>query len=138
MTAQETLFGFRGRIARYTFFICALVTIPLYPIAVFGFLIGVFTAHAGSIGGLVIGAIMVAAGGAGALWIGVALMVKRLHDIGLSGLHAVWIVVLLGSPAWYGETDVGRILMVAAFAAVAWLLLTPGQGDANTYGPVPA
>ena len=50
MTAKETLFGFRGRIARYTFFICGLVTIPLYPIAVFGFLIGVFTAHAGSIG----------------------------------------------------------------------------------------
>ena len=88
------------------FFICALVTIPLYPIAIFGFLIGVFTAHAGSIGGAVIGAIMVATG-VGGLWVGVALMVKRLHDIGLSGLHAIWIVVLLGSPVWYGETDVG-------------------------------
>jgi uncharacterized membrane protein YhaH (DUF805 family) len=137
MTAKETLFGFRGRIARYTFFICALVTIPLYPIAVFGFLIGAFTAHAGSIGGAAIGAIMVAAGGVGAPWIGIALMVKRLHDIGLSGLHAAWIAVLLASLPWFAETDLGWTLVVAAIAAVAWLLLTRGQGDANAYGPVP-
>lgn len=78
-------------------------------------------------------------------WSIVALTVKRLHDIGLSGWHLAWIVVVGSVP---GNLPPGSIpaelhlaLQVAALLASAWIFVWPGTTGPNRYdepGPTTA
>ena len=65
----------------------------------------------------------------------VALLVRRLHDIGLSGYHAIWVAVtqVLSTALSYGS-DLA-VLASVPFAAVGlWLTFWPGQKVDNRFG----
>ena len=73
------------------------------------------------------------------LYSGTVLMIKRLHDIGLSGFHVLWIYGLgiMGS-AFNNPSDgalfiVGFILSIVQLFAGLWLLLMPGQSSNYTH-----
>src|SRR4051794_23105318 len=53
-----------------------------------------------------------------------ALTVKRLHDMGLSGLHTIWIVGL-GIVA-NGTGLNGLLFNIVAFCAILWCFIVPG------------
>jgi uncharacterized membrane protein YhaH (DUF805 family) len=67
-----------------------------------------------------------------------SLAVRRLHDLGLSGYHAIWV-----EAADFGATVLSygppRMLLLALpLAAInLWLLLWPGNAEANRFGAVP-
>jgi uncharacterized membrane protein YhaH (DUF805 family) len=65
----------------------------------------------------------------------VALLVRRLHDLGLSGYHAIWVAVtqVLSTALSYGTGT--AVLASLPFAAVGlWLTFWPGQKTDNRYG----
>ena len=59
----------------------------------------------------------------------VSLVVRRLHDLGFSGYHAIWIVPLLAIPAAYSET----YFTIPLIALSAWLTFWPGQKTPNRF-----
>jgi uncharacterized membrane protein YhaH (DUF805 family) len=68
-----------------------------------------------------------------------SLMVRRLHDLGLSGYHAIWVGA--AEAGWfvlsYGPPRV-MFLALPLAAICLWLLFWPGTGKANRFGEVPA
>lgn len=70
----------------------------------------------------------------------VAVVGRRLHDVGLSSLHVVWLLPLMLLAGWYGQFGAGDDAerIAAALLATAlhgWLLLMPGERGANAHGP---
>jgi uncharacterized membrane protein YhaH (DUF805 family) len=65
----------------------------------------------------------------------VSLMVRRLHDLGLSGYHAIWVGT--AEAGWsvlsYGPPRV-MFLGLPLAAICFWLLFWPGHRDANRFG----
>ena len=67
-----------------------------------------------------------------------SLMVRRLHDLGWSGYHLIWVgTAEIGSAALsYGPPR--AVLLALPLSVVGpWLLFWPGNADANRFGPVP-
>jgi uncharacterized membrane protein YhaH (DUF805 family) len=129
MTLAQILFGFDGRLARLAYFryqlmggsFAALALVPAYLLLLAFVPLGIAA---------------FAAVGAAVIWMSAAIVVKRLHDIGLSGWHAVWVLVLgLGS---FGTSRVnvaiGTLLFVVSALVGLWLLFMPGERDDNAYG----
>jgi uncharacterized membrane protein YhaH (DUF805 family) len=129
MTPFQILFAFDGRLARLAYLrysamagiVLLLAIVPTY------FLLLAFK----PLGMAAVVVIVVAA-----LWMTVALTVKRLHDIGLPGAHAAWILVLDLATIGSSQVNVaiGMVVFAAAFLAGLWLLLMPGERDDNAYG----
>lgn len=69
------------------------------------------------------------------LWVSVAITVKRLHDVGLSGLNAIWIGLLgmIGDPL---DTNAPILMGAAAISIIAqlWLCIEPGAKRPNRFG----
>jgi uncharacterized membrane protein YhaH (DUF805 family) len=82
---------------------------------------------------------LVVAGWAMLLGVGSAsLIVRRLHDLGWSGYHIVWVgAAEIGSMALsYGSPKF--VLFSLPLSAVGlWLLFWPGNAQANRFGTVP-
>jgi uncharacterized membrane protein YhaH (DUF805 family) len=59
----------------------------------------------------------------------ISLVVRRLHDIGMEGYHAIWILPLLAIPAW------GRApyLAIPLIALTLWLMFWPGKKTPNQF-----
>lgn len=59
----------------------------------------------------------------------ISLVVRRLHDLGMEGYHAIWILPLLAIPAW------GRAPYLAfpLIALTLWLMFWPGQKIPNRF-----
>jgi len=69
---------------------------------------------------------------------GVSLTIRRLHDLGLSGYHAIWVTAAqtLWVPLSYGPPEV--LLAGMPLAAVGlWLLFWPGNRSPNRFGEMP-
>jgi uncharacterized membrane protein YhaH (DUF805 family) len=69
----------------------------------------------------------------------VSLTVRRLHDLGLSGYHAIWVGAAQAAwaPLSYGPPQV--ILAGLPLAAIGvWLLFWPGNRTTNRFGEQPA
>jgi uncharacterized membrane protein YhaH (DUF805 family) len=67
-----------------------------------------------------------------------SLMIRRLHDLGLSGYHAIWVSVVqaIWAPLSYGPPEV--MLAGLPLAAVGlWLLFWPGDRGPNQFGEKP-
>ena len=149
MSYKPTLFGFRGRMARLPYFGYGLLFLGL---CVFLILVWVGLIATGVVGLIILGSILmwVVCG-----WMGLALTIKRLHDLGLSGYHMIWIFGLsvvagqLGSPTSSEAIGIlsglssGTIGILSSLASLAslivtlWLLFAPGQPRTNGYGPPP-
>jgi uncharacterized membrane protein YhaH (DUF805 family) len=67
-----------------------------------------------------------------------SLIVRRLHDLGLSGYHAIWVFAAetVWVPLSYGPPEV--MLAGLPLAAVGlWLLFWPGNRGPNRFGEKP-
>lgn len=133
MDIGEVLFALKGRVGRGPF---AILTVVGWAIA-FGFIRynPVMVLQHGSAQTIaVLGFALLL------LWISVAITVKRLHDVGLSGLNTIWIGLLglVGDPL---NTHSPLLMGAAAVSIVAqlWLCIEPGARRANRFGnPVSA
>jgi uncharacterized membrane protein YhaH (DUF805 family) len=68
----------------------------------------------------------------------ISLIIRRLHDLGLSGYHAIWVgaAETVWAPLSYGPPKV--MLAGLPFAAVGvWLLFWPGNRGPNRFGEKP-
>ena len=68
----------------------------------------------------------------------VSLTVRRLHDLGLSGYHAAWVVAAdaASEVLSYGSTK--AVLFSVLLAVIGlWLMVWPGNKDADRFGAVP-
>jgi uncharacterized membrane protein YhaH (DUF805 family) len=137
----QTLFGFTGRIARLPYFGYSILVGILFiaTMVAGGVMIAAVAGGQGRGGAALLGLLVIACGFIAFLWAGVALMVKRLHDLGMSGLHAIWIyaVHMGGSLVAHQSPALAILLYLAAFCIALWLWFGPGQPAANEYGPVP-
>ena len=125
MTRSEILFGFDGRLARLAYFrylAVANIIVLLAMLAAY-FLLIAFRP---------LGIAAVACIAIGAVWMSVALIVKRLHDIGLSGMHAAWIAAI--DLVAILTSSVAPVTGLACLAILLWLLLAPGEAEDNVYG----
>jgi uncharacterized membrane protein YhaH (DUF805 family) len=126
----SALFSPHGRMARLPYFgysvLVLIAFIAVFSVMAFGIATGpelVVT--------LGINTIMVA--GAVALYSSIVLSMKRLRDLGVSGLHVIWIYGL--SLAACATNGVGRdhgimlSLSLASLVASLWLLLAHGRKD---------
>jgi uncharacterized membrane protein YhaH (DUF805 family) len=69
---------------------------------------------------------------------GVSLTIRRLHDLGLSGYHAIWVTAAqtMWVPLSYGPPEI--MLAGLPLAAVGlWLLFWPGNRGPNRFGEKP-
>jgi uncharacterized membrane protein YhaH (DUF805 family) len=68
----------------------------------------------------------------------VSLFVRRLHDLGLSGYHVVWVVAVQICSTVLSNGPPKVVLMGLPLALVGlWLMLWPGNKKANRFGEVP-
>jgi uncharacterized membrane protein YhaH (DUF805 family) len=127
--------SFDGRLARLPFFIRGVylsiavsvvfvIAIPLFAAGSVYWWLGMLDAIAG-----------VALFGVGEA----SLTVRRLHDLGLSGYHAIWVGA--AEAGWfvlsYGPPRV--MFLALPLAAIGlWLLFWPGNGDVNRFGEAAA
>ncbi|MCC7347481.1 MAG: DUF805 domain-containing protein [Variibacter sp.] len=125
----EAYLSFEGRLARIPFFVRSM-----YLGIVFGVL-------------LVPSVMLISAGGllwyAGVALIGfmivlvlvsqVSLIVRRLHDMGLSGYHAIWIgaAEVLTTALSYGN-DMAVLMSLPFLLVSLWLVFWPGRPDVAT------
>jgi uncharacterized membrane protein YhaH (DUF805 family) len=130
----QALFGFEGRLARLPYFGYGLLLaiLGLVPVR-----IGIALGDGGALE-----ASLILAGLISAVWGVVAITIKRLHDMGMSGAHAFWIstISLISiAPHRSLRMDPGFAWSMWAIECgiVLWLLLAPGQPEDNQYGPVP-
>lgn len=135
MSFSQTLFGFKGRIARLPYLGYSL----LGGLFVGIFLFMGFAVAASAKGASVLGILIIAAAVIGYAWIALALQIKRLHDLGFSGLHMIWIAAIgaLSSALSQANPTISIILGFGSLCVWLWLLFAPGQPETNAYGPPP-
>lgn len=129
----EKYFSFHGRLARLPYFargfqVGVAATVP------FIMSTAAFINGDGILRG--IGFLLVAV--AGAIFAGgfASLVVRRLHDLGLPGYHAIWVAIALplSNTAFYSH-NYNAILLNLPFVAIGlWIQLWPGQRGPNRFG----
>jgi uncharacterized membrane protein YhaH (DUF805 family) len=68
----------------------------------------------------------------------VSLIVRRLHDLGLSGYHAIWVAAAQGIWAFPANAPPKVMLLGLPLAAICfWVTFWPGNKAANRFGVVP-
>jgi uncharacterized membrane protein YhaH (DUF805 family) len=147
---MQALFSFYGRLARLPFFWCVvLVNVVLFvPVVIamvenqaslpddliYAFAIVLMQ---GSQTANLVGAVLLIP----VTWVSLAIAVKRLHDLGMTGAHVIWITAIsIGSAAGFFTspgTGVGLAISLVSFSILLWLLFAPGQPYENEYGPDP-
>jgi uncharacterized membrane protein YhaH (DUF805 family) len=126
MGVGRAFFGFNGRLPRGEYFGLSLVAAVALLIFFFAALVALSADRLDM-------AIVVYF--AAAAWICGALVAKRLHDMGYSGAHAIWIVPIQLAAGWYGRQSM--ILWAVAVSLGLYLLFTRGEDGNNAYGPEP-
>lgn len=135
MTLRQALFSFTGRIGRmayfgYFFVLCIFM-------AVFG--AGAALVAKTGDGGAIVGGLMMIAMGIAYLWAGMAITVKRLHDINLSGLYLIGFYGI--AIAAFALTQVNATVSILLYVAQAmiglYIVFAPGTQGSNRFGPAP-
>jgi uncharacterized membrane protein YhaH (DUF805 family) len=135
MTITEVMFGFKGRIARLTYFGFSMALTAVFG----GLIVGGMVSFDSAGSGVVLACSLFLVGVVGAVWSGLALAVKRLHDLDLSGYNVAWIMGLNVAGSVVGQASNGLAIAfnLASIGFGLWLIFAPGQSHANGYGPVP-
>jgi uncharacterized membrane protein YhaH (DUF805 family) len=131
----DRYFSFDGRLARLRFFarnialgigpgVLFIASLPLFSTDTqLGFWAGVL---------IVIAAFALFAAGLASL------TVRRLHDLGLSGYHAIWAVAAQAGLVVLPYAPPAKSLFAVPLAAVwLWISFWPGSRTANRFGDVP-
>jgi uncharacterized membrane protein YhaH (DUF805 family) len=73
------------------------------------------------------------------LAIGIAsLTVRRLHDLGWSGYHAIWVATAQSNWAFLVHAPLKTYVLGLPLAAIAiWIAAWPGNRTTNRFGDVP-
>lgn len=130
----QRYWSFEGRLARLPFFArnvslgivgfaLAMLNIPLLSQGGAWWWIGLF--------GVLAALVLIAVGG-------VSLVVRRLHDLGLSGYHAIWVGA--AQVGWSALSRGPPVVMLAGLplaAIAAWVTFWPGNRTANRFGERP-
>jgi uncharacterized membrane protein YhaH (DUF805 family) len=131
----ERFFSFDGRLARLPFFLRG-IQVGISAVVIFFLSLPLFMN-----GGRALwwaGILVVALAGAVIIIATVSLTVRRLHDLNLSGYHAIWVVAAdaASEVLSYGSTK--AMLFGLPLAAIGlWLMFWPGSKQANRFGAVP-
>lgn len=128
----QRYFSFEGRLARVPFFVrdiyLGIVGLVLFVATIPLFSSGSRTLWwaAAALNAVVLAAIALST---------LSLIVRRLHDIGLSGYHAIWVgAAELGWTILSYGPDYAAIIGLPLLGISLWLLLYPGNRGANRYG----
>ena len=134
MSFSQKMFGFDGRIRRLPYFGFGILSC-----IVGGVLVGTGIVLMQVGFGFIPGIVVIIAAVAGMIWVSLALTVKRLHDMGLAGIHVIWFLLLnlAAGGARALSPGLGILLDVACFGVSLWLLFKRGDDGANQYGPPP-
>jgi uncharacterized membrane protein YhaH (DUF805 family) len=122
----EKYFSIHGRLARAPYFIrgvqlsivLALISVP----SLLLFTSGNDVLWWAGLAIVAVAAIILADGS-------VSLVVRRLHDLGLSGYHAIWVLPLLAVPGGVREPPLAIPLIVVSLALTFW----PGETTPNRF-----
>ncbi|RYD62173.1 MAG: DUF805 domain-containing protein [Verrucomicrobiaceae bacterium] len=137
MNIFEVLFGSQGRLGRMAFVGYSIVNLAVM-VALTLAAANLWQSGAGP--HALLGVLIAIAALFGALWSGLALTIKRLHDMGFSGLHVIWILPLEVASKGMGPAmdspTLATLLSVITAAIGLGLLLVPGEDRDNRYGPV--
>jgi uncharacterized membrane protein YhaH (DUF805 family) len=138
MTFNQKEFGFHGRIGRVTYFGFNVMNTVAGALVVTVAVANMVRHNDQS--SVMLSLALMAVTLIALMWSGLALLIKRLHDIGLAGTHAIWIYLLgISSGAIAAHSAMlGATLMLANLGVALWLLFQRGQDSANRYGDIPA
>ena len=131
----ERFFSLNGRLARLPFFLRG-IQVSIAGLVIFFASLPLFISDGRALWWA--GILVVALAGVVLVVSSVSLTVRRLHDLGLSGYHAIWVIAAdsLSGVLSYGSTKV--VLFSLPLAIVGfWLLFWPGNKIANRFGAVP-
>lgn len=128
----DRYFSFYGRLARLPFFIRGIYQ------SIAGFVIFIASVPLFTSGSRVLwwvalaGVVLLAA----AIFVSsMSLIVRRLHDIGLSGYHAIWVAIAEAVCTAMSISPGELIILGLPFLAISlWLLFYPGNAGANRFG----
>lgn len=129
------LFTAQGRLARLPYFGYGVL---VYLLLLATVLAGAgISAAAGSDAGGIPGGLVIFAGVIAAIYAGTTILIRRLHDLGLSGRHAIWIMMLnvVSQVLLTAAPPLGLLLSIGAIGVTLWLLFAPGEKAANRWGP---
>jgi uncharacterized membrane protein YhaH (DUF805 family) len=128
----ERYFSFNGRLARFPFFVRGIY------LTIAAFVPMVVSIPLFANGRRVlwwIGMAVVVASIAAIVVSSASLTIRRLHDLGLSGYHAIWVgAAEVGWTALSYGPQYAILLGLPLFAIGLWLLLYPGNAGANRFG----
>jgi uncharacterized membrane protein YhaH (DUF805 family) len=129
----EKYFSFQGRLARLPYFGRGF-QVGVAAAVVFILSTAAFINGDGILRG--IGFLLVAV--AGAIFLGgfASLAVRRLHDLGLAGYHAIWVAIALviSNAVTYSHSYRTVLLNLPFIAVGLWIQLWPGQRGPNRFG----
>lgn len=134
MSFTHKVFDFDGRIGRFAYL---LYTILNWLVTAMLIVAGLMLTRPGLT--LIPGILLVVAAMVGLIWVNLALTVKRLHDTGHSGVHAIWIalIVVLAVVSAFSNPVLAFILLAAIVGIFCWLAYAPGEEGRNLFGPAP-
>ncbi len=134
MSFTHKVFDFDGRIGRIAYL---LYTILDWLVTAMVVVAGLVLTRPGLT--MIPGILLVAAAAVSLIWVNLALTVKRLHDTGRSGAHAIWIALLgaLTVVSAFHRSVLALVLAAAIVGVFCWLVYVPGDEGRNLFGPAP-
>jgi len=134
MSFTHTVFEFDGRIGRFTYLLYSILNWLVTAVLI---IVGLVLTKPGLT--VIPGILLVFAAMAGLTWVSLALTVKRLHDTGHSGAHALWIVLLaiLAAATAFSNPVLAAVLLAVIVGVFCWLAYAPGDEGRNLFGPAP-
>jgi uncharacterized membrane protein YhaH (DUF805 family) len=133
MPFTQALFSFNGRLGRLAFFGYVVLMYVIFGlIATVGF--GIIGSGNNALGGLMVGLGFIAF-----LWMDLAVVVKRLHDLNLPGVHLLWISApsVVATCVASSNGSLAAICWVAHFLIGLWMTFAPGTLGPNRFGERP-
>jgi len=134
MSFTHTVFDFDGRIGRVTYLLYSILNWLMTAVFI---IVGLVLTKPGLT--VIAGILLVFAAMFSLTWVSLALTVKRLHDTGHSGAHALWIVLLaiLAASTAFSNPVLAFVLLAAIVGIFCWLVYAPGDEGRNLFGPAP-
>ncbi len=124
-----------GRLSRLPYFGYSVLLIVVAVILSF---VAIFALQSATGGLSILGVVIAVVVGLGTLWGSIAIAVKRLHDVNMSGWHYLWMALVPGIINGVGNTQhstglqaIGGLISLGVWV---FLLFWPGTPGPNRFG----